>query len=94
MENPHFARSSLSMASHTPQSEDYMLSPDGSRIRRPRNPFVIFRSDYAAAKKRRYGNSGPQRALSKEAGAHWRDLLPEIREVYIQRADVEKEVHK
>ncbi|KAJ7491910.1 high mobility group box domain-containing protein, partial [Mycena latifolia] len=67
-------------------------------IRRPKNPFIIFRSEFARLhhnpRSRRGGvNPTPGRSVSRKAGDAWRLLSPKEKAHYQHLAELEKEQH-
>ncbi|KAF9547178.1 HMG-box, partial [Agrocybe pediades] len=65
---------------------------DPEHIPRPRNAFIFFRSyfiDHLLP-----SGSGQQHEISKQAGGAWRRLSKSEREPFVQRAKLEREMHK
>ncbi|KAG9044789.1 hypothetical protein FS837_007548 [Tulasnella sp. UAMH 9824] len=63
-------------------------------IPRPRNAFILFRTNFVEESKLTRGTEADNRNISKIAGAVWRALPPEERLVWHKKATEEKELHK
>ncbi|KAF5345998.1 hypothetical protein D9758_013866 [Tetrapyrgos nigripes] len=82
----------------SPSSPSASTSPDpseGERVRRPRNPFIIFRCDFVEELKQKQNAARSERQgdISKDAGEAWARLPEETRIRYRHLAALEKVRH-
>lgn len=64
---------------------------DPGHVPRPRNAFILFRSDYVS--REQPSGEGQQNELSKLAGKAWKNLPEEEKRPYIEMAAAEKRQH-
>ncbi|KIO23466.1 hypothetical protein M407DRAFT_45884, partial [Tulasnella calospora MUT 4182] len=85
-----------------PQDEDTPLRKKSSHgrklpvdhIPRPRNAFILFRTNFVEESKLTRSTEADNRNISKIAGAVWRALPPEEKLEWHKKATEEKEMHK
>lgn len=72
------------------------LAAKANHVQRPRNAFMIFRTDFSAQWRTTKGEKrGTQnRDISKAAGEAWRGATPSVKASYKKRADAESKEHK
>ncbi|KAJ7509885.1 hypothetical protein B0H11DRAFT_1901250 [Mycena galericulata] len=90
---------------HLPSSSPLLLDtsspqPEPDKIPRPRNSFIIFRTEFArlhhnprGTRPRRTSIKTLGRTVSREAGDAWRALPPHEKQKYQRLAELEKERH-
>ncbi|KAI0809277.1 high mobility group box domain-containing protein, partial [Irpex lacteus] len=62
-------------------------------IRRPRNPFIIFRTEYYRTKKSSLTFEKDHRHISRIIGFCWRNLSPAEKKPWYDKAAAEKKEH-
>lgn len=76
-----------------PSARPRSKKADPDHVRRPRNSFFCFRSEFYKLKKKNSGGYD-QNEISKEAGRVWRLLTKEEKQFYEDMAKQEKEAHQ
>lgn len=89
---PVLKRFSVDLSPPIQQSGESIPADVHIRIRRPPNPFIIFRCEFASDAKRTV-QVLQQTTVSQQAGAIWKRMSPFQRLPYVVRAEAERREH-